>query len=485
MTITNAFDAAVQRHKAGMLNNAKALYEQVLAAQPRHSDALHLLGLIENQQGKPGLATQLIRRAIAINAAPPYHFSLGEVLFEQGDNLGALEAYQSAVSLAPNFARAHAGIGNALFQQGNLEPACDAYRRALALREDLAGVHSNLGLALADLGQLEIAMKHYRRAIELNPDSADAHNNISLALLLQGQFAEGWMHHEWRWRVQGLPIGVRHFERPPWRGEPLNEARILLHAEQGAGDTVQFVRYAPLVVARGGRVLLEVQPELKRFMLTMSGVEQVISRGDPIPVFTRHCPLLSLPLVFGTELDTIPSEVPYLRPDANELENWNARFRIFPGLHVGLVWGGRPEHRVDRKRSIPLAAFAPLATVDNVVYFSLQKGPAAAQITEPPAGLVLHDIAADLNDFADTAAAIAALDLVITVDTSVAHVAGALGKRVWILLPHVPDWRWLLDREDSPWYPTARLFRQPMAGAWASVFERVVEELRRLTTEIS
>ena len=429
VTITDVFDSAMQHHKAERLTNAKTLYERVIAQQPQHSDALHLLGLIEHQLGKPDIATQLMRRAIAINAAPGYHFSLGEVLFQQGDYVGALSSYQSAVSLASTFARAHAGIGNALFQLGNLEAACDAYRRALSLRDDLSGVHSNLGLASADLGRLDAAMKHYRRAIELNPDFADAHNNISLALLLQGQFAEGWMHHEWRWRVRGLPIGVRHFERPPWRGEPLNEQHILLHAEQGAGDTVQFVRYAPLVAARGGRVLLEVQPELKRLIGTMSGVEQVISRGEPIPVFTRHCPLMSLPLVFNTELATIPCDVPYLRPDAGQVEIWKTRFGTFrAGLHVGLIWGGRPEHRVDRKRSIPLATFAPFSAVDNVVYFSLQKGPAAAQITDPPAGLLLHDIAPDLSNFADTAAAIAALDLVITVDTSVAHVAGAIGK---------------------------------------------------------
>jgi Tfp pilus assembly protein PilF len=483
-TIAEVFDTAIQHHKAGLLDKAKASYEQVLAAQPLHPEALHLLGLIEHRLGKPDTATQLIRKAITINGAPRYYYGLGNVLSQQGDYGGALACFRSAVSLAPNFARAHAALGDALFQQGEIEAACAAYRRALALRPNMASVHANLGLASMDLGRLDTAVEHCRRAIALNPDLSDGHNNLGLALLLQGQFAEGWVHHEWRWRVKDLRIGVRRFERQPWDGAPLNGAHILLHAEQGVGDTVQFVRYVPLVVERGGRVLLEVQPELKRFIGSMSGVEQIISRGEPLPSFTAHCPFMSLPLAFGTEPATIPSQVPYLRPDAAQVEKWNARFKRLPGLRVGLVWGGRPEHRRDRARSIPLAAFAPLFRVDKTVYFSLQKGSAAAQIATPPPGLPLHDVAPKLDDIADTAAAIAALDLVISVDTSVAHVAGAIGKPVWILLPHVPDWRWLLGREDSPWYPSARLFRQPTLGAWAPVIERMAAELSGLAAAI-
>ncbi|MGH7248504.1 MAG: tetratricopeptide repeat protein, partial [Pseudomonadota bacterium] len=337
-TITEVFDTAKQHHEAGQLKKAKALYEQVLAALTLHPDALHSLGLIEHDLGRSDTAMYLIREAIAINGAPRYHYSLGNVHYDQGNYAGALACFRAAVSLAPNFARAHAGLGNALFQQGELTGAIAAYRRALSLREDLPGVHANLGLALMDLGELDAAIEHCRRAIALNPDFADGHNNIGLALLLQGRFAEGWIQHAWRWHIRGLRIGEKRFARQPWRGAPLDGAPILLHAEQGAGDTVQFVRYAPLVAARGGRVLVEIQPELKRLIGTVSGVEQVIGRGETLPAFTEHCPLLSLPLAFGTELATIPSQVPYLRPNAAEVAAWNTKFEKLTGRRVGLVW---------------------------------------------------------------------------------------------------------------------------------------------------
>jgi hypothetical protein len=297
--------------------------------------------------------------------------------------------------------------------------------------------------------------------------------------LLKGDFERGLLHHEWRWHVRDLRMGGRRMEKPAWRGEPLNGARILLHAEQGSGDTLQFLRYAPLVAARGGRVTIEVAAELKRLAMSLKGVEQVIGLGEALPAFDQHCPLLSLPLAFGTTMATIPGEIPYLAAPEPLLAEWRARLAASAAPRVGLIWAGRPEHRRDRDRSIALAALAPLADT-GATFYSLQKGPAAAQAKGPPAGMVLHDLGAALGDFADTAAAMSALDLVITVDTSPAHLAGAIGKPVWLLLTHAPDWRWFLEREDSPWYPTARLFRQTTRGDWAPVIARVAAELRRL-----
>ncbi len=274
--------------------------------------------------------------------------------------------------------------------------------------------------------------------------------------MLKGDFAAGLPHHEWRWRVGGLQIGERRFDQPAWRGEPLNGRRILLHAEQGAGDTLQFVRYVPLLTQRGGRVVIEVQPELKRLAMSVQGVEEVIGHGERIPAFERHCPLLSLPLAFGTTVASIPGEVPYLTAPAPLRADWRARLAASSGPRIGLVWAGRPEHRRDRDRSIALSALAPLGAT-GATFFSLQKGPAAAQAKNPPPGMVLYDLGDALGDFADTAAAMSALDLVITVDTSTAHLAGATGTPVWLLLAHPADWRWFLDREDSPWYPDRTL----------------------------
>jgi tetratricopeptide (TPR) repeat protein len=513
MTAADALATAVQHYRSGQLAEAETLCRQIIAAQPQHADALHLLGVIAHQTGHHESAVKLFGRAIAINGdAAQYHISLGNVqvamkrnheamqsyrraieldprlatahyqlgLLEYGNNdfAGAANSFHAAITHAPNSAKAHAQLANAQFQMGRLEEAVESYRRALALNPSDAQSHSNLGLALQDLGLVDEAIAHCQRALALQPDFPAAHNHLSLALLLKGDFETGLPQHEWRWRVRGLGMGGRRFDQPAWRGEPLNGGRILLHAEQGAGDTLQFLRYAPLVAARGGRVLIEVPPELKRLASSMKGVEQVIGKGEALPAFDRHCPLLSLPLAFGTTVATIPGEVPYLAAPEPLLADWRTRLAASARPRVGLIWAGRPEHRRDRDRSIALATLAPLAAT-GATFYSLQKGLAAAQTKTPPPGMVLHDLGEAFADFADTAAAMSALDLVITVDTSPAHLAGAIGKPVWLLLAYAPDWRWLLDREDSPWYPTARLFRQATRGDWASVIARVAVELRR------
>jgi len=513
MTVAEALASAIQHYRSGQLGQAEALCRQIIAAQPQNADALHILGMVAHQTGHHEAAVRLFGRAIALNgtvaqyhnsfgnvlramkripeAAQSYrqaierdptlaiaHYGLGQIEYDNNDFASSARSFHTAISHAPNFVEAHGRLGNALFQLGRLEEAVDSYRRAIALNPRDAVSYANLGLVLQDLGLVDEGIENCRRALALQPDFPAAHNNLCLALLLKGDFENGLPHHEWRWRVQGLRMGGRRFDRPAWRGEPLNGARILLHAEQGAGDTLQFLRYAPLVAARGGRVLIVVPPELKRLAMSVKGVEQVIGGDEPLPAFDQHCALLSLPLAFGTTMATIPGEVPYLAAPEPLLAEWRARLGASASPRVGLIWAGRPEHRRDRDRSIALAALAPLADT-GATFYALQKGPAAEQAKTPPPGMVLHDLDGAFTDFADTAAAMAALDLVISVDTSPAHLAGAIGKPVWVLLAQAPDWRWFLEREDSPWYPTARLFRQPTRGDWASVIARVAAELRR------
>ncbi len=307
--------------------------------------------------------------------------------------------------------------------------------------------------------------------------------------MLHGDFAAGWHNYEYRWQTKMLRNARRNFSQPQWLGQPITGARILLHAEQGLGDTLQFLRYVPMVVARGAKVILEVPSELRRLienarLITSGGSVQIVTRGSRLPDFEWQSPLMSLPLVFQTDLASIPASIPYLRADSQLTREFAQHFAspANTGLRVGLVWSGSPRHTRDPQRSIPLAQLCTLTEIPGTTFYSLQKGPAAKELLDMPIDMNLVDLSGYLNDFADTAAAVANLDLLVTVDTAVAHLAGALGKPVWLLLTRNPDWRWLLEREDSPWYPTARLFRQSVAGDWASVIERVHYELQRLVS---
>jgi hypothetical protein len=349
---------------------------------------------------------------------------------------------------------------------------------ALDLRRDDVAAQVKLGRALQDLGRLEEAVAWYDRALALEPDYADAHVAKAINLLLRGDYASGWRSYEWRWRMEGFSSLKRNFPQPQWRGEPLNGRRILLHGEQGVGDCLQFLRYVPRVQAAGGVVILEIQPRLKRICALLPGVAELIALGEPVPEVDLHCPLMSLPLACGTDLQSIPGEVPYLSVPREAQEK--ARSLAWPTdrLRVGLAWAGSEKHLKDRFRSLPFAMLAPLLALEDVHFFSLQLGTAAKELLAEDARIT--DLAPETVDMADTAAQIAQLDLVISVDTSVAHITGALGKPVWVLLAHCADWRWLTDREDSPWYPTARLFRQRVAGDWGEVIGRVGTEVALL-----
>ncbi len=338
---------------------------------------------------------------------------------------------------------------------------------------------NNRSLALVDLGRYDELLAGFRRTIELAPGFAEARWNHALTLLLLGDLARGWAEYEWRWRWEGFSEPVRPFRLPLWDGGNLAGKTILLHAEQGIGDTLQFIRYVPWVAECGGRVIVEVQPSVVRLARRIAGISEVIARGEPLPDFDAHLPIMSLPRVFGATMATIPNRVPYLSADATATEIWRARLaQDGVGLRIGLAWAGSASHTHDRWRSIPLSALARLGEAAGILLYSLQVGPAAEQANPRSTPMKLIDHTAHLSDFSETAALIANLDLVISVDTAVAHLAGAMGKRTWILLPPTPDWRWLLDRADSPWYPTVRLFRRPRGQTWDTVIQEVVGELQ-------
>jgi Flp pilus assembly protein TadD len=469
LTAQQAIRLGIQHHQAGRLAEAEAVYRQVLVQSPNHPEAIHLLGAIAMQTGQLDLALQFVQRAVAIDPrAHHFRVTLGQVLAALGRFEDAIAAYQGAVAIKPDYANSHFLLGNALFLHGQAERSIESFRRALAVDPNHADALGSLGGALHSLGKLDEAEQTLRRAIQLDPRHAAAEHNLALTLLLKGDFEQGLCHYEARHRATATGVDLSQFTRPQWAGDALSGRRILLHGEQGFGDAIQFVRYAPLVAQRGGRVNLRCRPELVRLFQTIDGVETVISRDLPLPEHDLHCPLLSLPLAMRTTPATIPASIPYLRP-------LRARRWELPGgeLKVGLCWAGLAHHVNDRNRSLAVDSFTPLATVPGIRFISLQK-PA-----QPGPPMPLIDLANDLGDFADTADLIQQLDLVISVDTAIAHLAGALGKEVWTLLPFVPDWRWMLNRQDTPWYPTMRLLRQPIAGDWSTPIRQAAQMLEQ------
>jgi hypothetical protein len=395
----------------------------------------------------------------------------------------ALAAFDRALQLKPDFAEALSNRGLVLHELDRLDEALAAYDRSLQLRPDLADSHANRGNALQELGRHEEALAAYGRALAAWPGHEAIYLNESLSRLVTGDLAGGWPRYEWRWQHNSELPPARQFAEPLWLGrEPIAGRTILVYAEQGLGDTIQFCRYARLLAERGATVLLRVQPPLVALLQGLEGVSLVFGAGEAPPPFDVHCPLLSLPLAFGTTLETIPPGGAYLRPTgatfAGRLAAWGARLGATDRPRVGLVWSGNVHHKNDRNRSIPLQAFAAIAS-PRARFIALQNEirDADRAVLAQRGDIEWHGDA--LVDFAETAALVAQLDLVISVDTSVAHLAAAMGKPVWLLLPLNPDWRWLLGREDSPWYESMRLFRQTRRAAWGDVLERVGEELAR------
>jgi tetratricopeptide (TPR) repeat protein len=500
----------------GRLDGAAASYRLALRLQPDYAEAHCNLGNVLLAQGQPDGAAASYRQALRYQ--PGYaeaHYNLGVVLQGQGRLDEAMASYRQALRYQPDYAEAHNNLGVALKGQGRLDQALACFRRALrllpdaevlnnlgdVLREqgkfakavaclrqavrlqpDHAAAHNNLGVSLEKQGYLEEALASYQQAVRLQPDYAQARLNRALVWLMTGRYEQGWPEYEWRWRLKGYALSPCPL--PRWDGSPLGGRTILLRAEQGLGDTLQFVRYAALLKRQGATVVLECQKPLLRLLAGCPGIDRLLARGDPLPEgLDVQAPLLSLPGLLGTTLATVPAQVPYLDADPRLVEHWGQRLRTVCGIKVGIAWQGSKLYLDDRIRSIPLAEFAPLARLEGVRLVSLQKGPGAEQLRRVAGQFSVMDLGGRLDAagaFTDTAAVLRHLDLVVTCDSAVGHLAGALAVPVWLALPYVPDWRWLLHREDSPWYPTARLFRQGRPGDWHGVFQRLAAEVRRL-----
>lgn len=453
--------------------DAEALecFQRALAIKSNHIDTLYNQASVLRKLGRHAEALKSFDRVLALK--PDHvnaHNNRGLALDGLNRPEDALASYDRALTLAPKNLEALNNRGNVLQKLNRHQDAVACYDFALSINPAHAEVLNNRGRSLSILGCHQEALASTQRAIVANPNYVDAHWNESLLLLRIGDFDKGWKQYEWRWkRADGLKK-LRTYPQPLWLGEtPAAGKTILVHHEQGFGDTIQFARYAPMLAKQGARVILEVQPPLKTLLSQIGDGVEVIGNGDPIPDFDMHCPLLSLPLAFGTTLGTIPADVPYLAAPAHRMQRLGGLLPPRQCLRVGLVWSGNSTHKDDHNRSIALARLAAIFDTPDVHFVSLQKDlrDADAQVLAGDARIT--DLGKHLGEFDDTAAGVALCDLVISVDTSVAHLAGAMGKPVWVLLPFCPDWRWLLQRNDSPWYPTARLFRQPGIGDWDSV----------------
>jgi tetratricopeptide (TPR) repeat protein len=512
LTIDQALSRAHSACRAGKFAEAEELCQRIIAGRHDCFDAISLLAFIQLRRGQPQAALATCDRAISLRPRAPVALNnRGLALQELGrveealasydcaigiqpdyaaalDNRGnalrrlrrfeeALSSYDRAIKLQPDYADALYNRGVTLHELGRFDDALASYDRAISLRTDHAAALNNRGNTLLELGRFDEALASYDRAITLRHDYAQAHLNRAFCWLLNGDFERGWKEYEWRLKKETTKSSRCRYAGPLWDGEgELGGRTILLHAEQGFGDTIQFCRYLPLVAERGARVVLEVEEPLRELLSSLTGVTEVVAAGSVLPDFDVHCALPSLPLAFATNIMTIPSRVPYIKISPQRVADWNERLGSKHRLRIGLAWSGRPQ---PANRSVPLGLLLPLLDCD-ATFVSLQKqvGREDAAILSKRSEIIHFGDA--LKNFSDTAAVIANLDLVISIDTSVAHLAGALAKPVWVLLPFTPDWRWLLRRNDSPWYPTARLFRQNEQHTWDSVVERVHTALGRL-----
>lgn len=446
---------------------------RAVALSPGLAQAHLNLGLALQGQGgaEQDAAETAFRRAAELEPAlADAHQALAQIHHARGEGAAAEACYHRALTADPAMVEAHCNLGNLLRERLDLDAALARYDAGLAVAAETSALHANKGVALHELGRFDEALAAYDRALDLDPaptEAAEIRRNRAMTLLLLGRMAVAWDDYEQRWHTARFRPLARAFDRPRWSPDEDGAGRtVLVHAEQGYGDTLQFVRYLPMVAARGWTVVLECQPPLARLLAGVDGAARVIAQGDPLPAFDCHVPLLSLPGALNTTLETIPAVVPYLPSAEAEVRAWRERLATLPGLRVGLAWKGSPGHQRDRVRSPGLAPLLPLLEVAGVSFVSVQKTGGAEDLADLGVGDRVFDPTAMLTDFADTAALTRALDLVVTCDTAAAHLAGGLGVPVHLMLPRVPEWRWLLGRDDSPWYPTMRLFRQAVAGDW-------------------
>ena len=477
LSVDTALEAAARDLATGDHANALLLLEKAVRLAPFNARARYLLG--ESQARAGNLNEALLNFEKAVEAAPKnadYRASLARTLLPANPN-NAIPHFRAAIQFGSASPDVFCKLGLILVDLRREDEALEVYDHGLNVCQDQVDILANRASALFLLGRYDEAVTCCRRAVQFAPQNGTAHFNLGLALLLGGQYREGFREYEWRWRSDAAKKRCRSFDRPLWDGGSLREKRVLLHAEQGAGDTIQFARYLPLVARLGGRILLEVAQSLVRLMSCIPGQHRVLQAGSPVGDFDVHCPLLTLPLMCETDLDSIPPAASFVIP-SNIEANWAQRIAGHKPK-VALVWAGSPTNTNDRNRSLPLRSLLPLIGLNSVEFFSFQVGPPAAQLESEGVSARVRDLSPFLTDYTETAAALSRMDLVISADTSVAHLAASLGKLVWLLVPFVPDWRWLLNRGDSPWYPSMRLFRQKVRADWDTVVLEIVVELQR------
>ena len=478
-------------HQLKQDQDALGCFDKALALAPDDIGILNHRANALLSLGRPEEALAAFREILArVPQHPEARLNSGIAHAALGALDEAVAEFDHALTLVPGHPAAHFNRGVALYDLGRYADAVAAHDSALAAAPDHAGALLNRGRALAALNRFDDAIASYGKAHALRKDDADAHFMESLALLTLGDYRRGFEKYEWRWRRSGMDA-QKSRGRPLWLGDyPLARKTVLLHAEQGFGDTIQFVRYVPMLAASGAKVVLEVQPELTALMARLEGAATVIARGAASPPFDVHCPLGSLPLAFKTEPATVPADIPYLSADDAHLAKWSARIGALERPRIAIAWAGNPSHLNDRNRSIAFAKLAPLFPPSHpppqagegrvgASFVSIQRDVRSEDANALAGENRVTNVGAALENFADTAAVIALCDLVIAVDTAVAHLAGAMGRPLWMLLPFAPDWRWTLDGDTSPWYPTARLFRQTSLGDWDGVIARVGDELKR------
>ncbi len=500
---------------AGRLEDAVNTFEKAMALDPNSAEAANNLASALNELARFDRALEVAESAIKINpsivdlhinrgnallgleraeeALESYHLALeenpahGVAWYNMGNAYAdlerydeAYEPYRKAVDLDRGNAEKHYNLANTLLRLDRFAEAVESFSKAIEIRPEYIDAHCNMASALQSLGRTDEAIGNLSRALESEPESSDLHWNLALAMLQHGDYQNGWKEYEWRWQTPTFADFKRDFGKPEWNGEDLDGKTILIHAEQGFGDAIEFVRYAPLVARRGGRVVLECRSQLNRLFSTIEGVSTVVNLGDPLPEFDIHIPLMSLPRAFETTLETIPDGSRYLSAPAGVPVD--SRIAEASGLKVGFAWAGSPTRVDNRKRSCDLDWFKSLFAVPGTSFFSLQVGKFQKQLDQLGEDSGIVDLAPDLGDFADTAAAIQVLDLIISVDTSVLHLAGALGKPTFAVMSRPTGFLWMNERNDTPWYPTVRLFRQPEPGNWQDVFNDVKDELAKLAS---
>jgi tetratricopeptide (TPR) repeat protein len=506
---------AAELHRQGDLGNARRLYGEVLVREPDNVEALHLAGAAAAHHGSPVEAASLLTHAARLDPRNAIiHFNLAATLVSLGRNEAALVAIDAAAGLGTALPQAHRLRGDLLKSSGRLDAACESYAQAAALAPHDAGIRIQCGNVLALRDRMEEALRAFEEAVVIDPSNAEAHKQRGTALMVLqrhaqalaslnralelapgsaearftraalfltvGDYERGFREHEWRWQsgVTSSSRERRAFARPLWLGqESLAGRRILLYSEQGLGDTLQFCRYASLVADRGATVLLQVQQPLVELLRRLRGTSAVVGERDTPPPFDCHCPLMSLPLALDTRLESVPATASYLQADAGRVALWQRRLGERRAPRVGLMWSGNPDNQLERYRSFPLAAWLGHLPA-GFEYYSLQRF-VRAEDRGALRGSVVRDLSAEQTDFGDAAALCTCMDVVVSVCTSMAHLSGALGRPTWVMLSRFADWRWLLDREDSPWYPTARLYRQRVLGDWSCVFDRVAADLVR------